>query len=388
MINASRLKIAFMGIPYLGGNYTHFKYLADGLPNYDWTLLQVGKIEHSLLDDILFVHIGAELDRVIHARELAFKLIAFLKENAYDILIPMNSAIAISVIPYLPQSLQIINIVNSDTQRVYKAVSEYYDFVSKIICISPKQINVLEVKENVRKKLKLIPHGVQIQSGFVRPQNDLIRIGFLGRIHHEHKGVLLIPKILQGITDSFIFEIIGDGPDKQTLLNELEGYNINYNFWGFKKGLEKEKIISQWDIMLFPSYIEGFGLTLIEVMKYGVIPIANEIKGITDYIITDKIDGFIVPANNIDVFKSNIKILLTNPVQRSKMSVSATKTIEEKYNLDVILDEYRTVFAESLNYKKPKILDFTNWTMYQEYCPSLIVRIQLKLKYILNQFLK
>lgn len=388
MINASRLKIAFMGIPYLGGNYTHFRYLADGLPNYDWTLLQVGKIEHSLLEDNLFVHIGAELDRVIHARELAFKLIAFLKENAYDILIPMNSAIAISVIPYLSQSLQIVNIVNSDTQRVYKAVSEYYDFVSKIICISPKQINVLEVKENVRKKLKLIPHGVRIQSGFVRPQNDLIRIGFLGRIHHEHKGVLLIPEILQDITDSFIFEIIGDGPDKQTLLNELEGYNINYNFWGFKKGLEKEKIISQWDIMLFPSYIEGFGLTLIEVMKYGVIPIANEIKGITDYIITDKIDGFIVPANNIDVFKSNIKILLTNPVQRSKMSVSATKTIEEKYNLDVILDEYRTVFAESLNYKKPETLDFTNWTMYQEYCPSLIVRIQLKLKYILNQFLK
>ncbi|WP_312751055.1 glycosyltransferase family 4 protein [Epilithonimonas hominis] len=388
MINASRLKIAFMGIPCLGGNYTHFKYLADGLPNYDWTLLQVGKIEHSLLDDNLFVHIGAELDRVLHARELAFKLIAFLKENAYDILIPMNSAIAISVIPYLSQSLQIVNIVNSDTQRVYKAVSEYYDFVSKIICISPKQINVLEVKENVRKKLKLIPHGVRIQSGFVRPQNDLIRIGFLGRIHHEHKGVLLIPEILQGITDSFIFEIIGDGPDKQTLLNELERYNINYNFWGFKKGLEKEKIISQWDIMLFPSYIEGFGLTLIEVMKYGVIPIANEIKGITDYIITDKIDGFIVPANNIDVFKSNIKILLTNPVQRSKMSVSATKTIEEKYNLDVILDEYRTVFAESLNYKKPETLDFTNWTMYQEYCPSLIVRIQLKLKYILNQFLK
>ena len=383
-----KLKIAFVGIPTVTGNYAHFKYLSEGLSEYEWTLLQVGKVNVHLLPDKHFFNIAPDLDRSKYSKELATELLSFLSGNNYDILIPMNSAIAISIIPFLPESIKVVNIVNSDTQRVYKAVSEYYDFVSKIICISPKQINVLEVKENVRKKLKLIPHGVRIQSGFVRPQNDLIRIGFLGRIHHEHKGVLLIPEILQGITDSFIFEIIGDGPDKQTLLNELERYNINYNFWGFKKGLEKEKIISQWDIMLFPSYIEGFGLTLIEVMKYGVIPIANEIKGITDYIITDKIDGFIVPANNIDVFKSNIKILLTNPVQRSKMSVSATKTIEEKYNLDVILDEYRTVFAESLNYKKPETLDFTNWTMYQEYCPSLIVRIQLKLKYILNQFLK
>lgn len=380
----NKIKIAFIGIPFFGGNYSHFKYLSEGLPEYDWTLLQIGKTTGDLLEDEKFVHIGSNMDRKKYQKELAQELINFLSDNNYDILIPMNSGITISVIPYLPKSLNIVNIVNSDTMRVYKAVTEHCNYISKIICISPKQINVLTVKENVKTKLQLIPHGVRKQNGFAIKKNNLLKIGFLGRIHHEHKGVLLIPKILQDIPEPFILEIVGDGADTQALLTELEKYNINYNFFGFKKGMEKDGIISQWDIMLFPSYIEGFGLTLIEAMQYGAIPISNEIKGITDYIITDKIDGFIIPGNNIETFRMTTQFLLTHPTERSKMSEAAKKTVAGKYNLDFILDEYRSVFAECINYKKPKTLDFTKWKMYQEYYPSLIFRITSKFKHILK----
>lgn len=381
----TKLKVAFIGTPYVGGNYTHFKYLSDGLPEYSWTLLQMGKSEAKFLEDEKFILIGDHLDRKKDSKKLAKELLSFLSDNQYDILIPMNSGIAISVIPFLPQSIKIVNIVNSDTPRVYKAVSEHFNYISKIICISPKQVSVLKAKNNIKKKLQLIPHAVKIQNESIAKKSNLIKIGFLGRIHNEHKGVLLIPKILHSISEPFVLEVVGDGADKDTLISELEKFNVNYFFYGTKNGTEKENIIAQWDLMLFPSYIEGFGLTLIEVMQYGVIPIANEIKGITDYIIKDSVNGFIIPQNDTEKFSQIIQYLFNNPNEKLKIAEAAKKTIVENFNMDIILQDYKRAFKDARDYEKPNTLDFSNWVMYKEYCPSLLSRIISKIKILLKK---
>lgn len=374
-----RLKIAFMGVPTVGGNYTHFQYLSKGMMEYDWTLIQVGKVNVSLLEEVAFINVGSHLDRAKNQIELAQLLFDFLINNRYDILIPMNSGTAISIILHLPQSIKIINIVNSDTPRVYKAVTEYDKYISKIICISSKQYNILQKKSTIKNKLELIPHGVSIDSKLEKGKNDVFKIGFLGRIHHRHKGALLIPKILKDIKEPYLLEIVGDGEDRDRLLNELGNNKINYHFFGFKTGKEKEEIISQWDVMLFPSYVEGFGLTLLEVMKYGVVPIANELKGITDYVLTDGEDGFIIKNNNVRSFQKKIEQLISDPVLKTEMTSKAVQKVKEKYSLPVILDQYRAVFAQAMEYKKPNTTEIANWRAYKEYKPNYLKRVINKL---------
>lgn len=370
-----RLKIVFMGVPMMGGNYTHFQYLSQGLNDFDWVLLQVGRLENECVFDGKFVNIGKEWDRKIHQKELAILLKNYLQENKVDIFIPMNSGIAISIIPFLSSSIQIINIVNSNTERVYKCVSEHLSYVSKIICISPIQINELGKKGISPNKLELIPHGVSEILSLKKEKNAIFKIGFLGRINHEQKGVLIVPEILKKITFPYVFEIVGDGQDKTKLLQLLEAKNISFIDYGFKIENEKEEIIQKWDSMLFPSHIEGFGLTLIECMKYGVIPVSNKLEGITDYIIEDKKDGFLVEKNSINAFVEKLNFLAGNFIEKEEMAKNAIQKVKDKFELQKILFDYKNVLEYTIQFQKPKEKTLEHWKEYKEYKPSLIDRI-------------
>lgn len=361
-----------MGVPQIGGNYTHFSYLAEGLPEYDWKLLQVGKINQPLIEDSRFVQIKPNLDRKKDTKELAKSLLDYLTENEFDILIPMNSPIAVSIIPHSPTNIKIVNIVNNDKGRVYKAVTEHLTYISKIICISPKQIDALKKHKN---KSVLIPHGTKIWGNIEKSNNEKFTIGFLGRLHHNQKGILLLPEILKDLSKNLIFEIVGDGQDKEDLLEKLETENVNYKFFGFISGREKEEIIRHWDLLLFPSFFEGFGLTLIECMKYGVVPIANKIEGITDYIIDDGINGFVVENNDPQVFREKITLLMGNEALRNKLSENAIQKVKTEFNIEKILDAYKNEIQKALEYKKPDTTSINKWKPYKEYKPSFLTRI-------------
>lgn len=380
----NKYKIALCGQPNYGGNYSRFQYFSEGLREFDFTLLQVGKINDEIISDSHFVNIGAHLPIKSNKKELALLLLNYLIDNNFDILIPMNSPTAVSIIPFLPANIKVINIVNSNTQRVYKYVTEHSDFVSKIICISLQQKKEISEQSSLLDKLVLIPHGQAIDSFFKKQHNKILTIGFLGRIHDGHKGCFIIPNILKRINTPYILEIVGDGPDTGLLLNKLDEKRVNYKFIGFKSGKEKEEIISKWDIMLFPSKVEGFGLTLIECMKYGVIPIANKISGITDDIITDGIDGFIIEGNNPEIFTSKIEYLFENPQKMREISDAAKQTVEDRFDLKTILIRYGNVFMEAMNYQKPITKDFQNWKPYEEYKPSIFTKLKNRLYFVIK----
>jgi len=367
-----------MGVPKPGGNYTHFKYLAEELRDFEWTLLQIGNSNLEGFQDERFVNIGKDLDRKKDARKLAEMLIKYLVQNEFDILIPMNSPIAVSIIPFLPQDIKVVNIVNSNTPRVYKYVTEHIDFISSIIAISPQQKNELE-RSSVKKEVHLIPHGQTLPSKKPKKEN-VFSIGYIGRIHDAHKGVLRIPEILKELSFEFKFDIVGDGADKGLLLSKLDEAKIPYNFHGFKDGAEKEEIISHWDIVLFPSIVEGFGLTLIECMKYGVIPLANKIEDITDYIIDEEVDGYIITNNHVETYRERLQYLFDNKEEREQMSRNAIKKVSESFNLELTIPLYKNVFLEAMNFKKEPVKDIKYWKPYQEYKPS-------KLKVIFSKIL-
>src|SRR5690606_36454738 len=93
---------------------------------------------------------------------LAELFINFCHSEFIDIIIPLDSSIVVSCIPYL-RNIRVVHILNSDSQRLYKYVTSYLETVSKIICISARQVNVL--KERLHEpvfleKVALIPHGV------------------------------------------------------------------------------------------------------------------------------------------------------------------------------------------------------------------------------------
>lgn len=83
--------------------------------------------------------------------------------------------------------------------------------------------------------------------------------------------------------------VIGDGPDRKRLEKKYGG---NVTFVGYKKGKELVSLISECDVMVFPSRTDTFGLVIIESMSCGIPVAAHNVMGPKD-IISDGIDGYL-----------------------------------------------------------------------------------------------
>lgn len=379
-----------MGIPALSGNYTHFKYLRDNLEDYRFYLLALGNVGSVGIKDNDYINLGGNLDRKINQRELGKIFLDFCEKHEVDLIIPMNSGIVASCIPFLKKA-KVVQIVNTDTARVYHYVTSCLEHSSKIICISRRQQEILSKRmpEDVFKdKTTLIPHGVHHQPDLkLKVHQSPLTIGFLGRIHHGHKGVFKIPEILRRLTIPYHFEIVGEGEDKEQLFEQLNRYNIPFTYKGHVTPDQINEVIVDWDILLFPSQLEGFGLTLIEAMNNGVVPVANHLPGITDFIITSGEDGFVVKNNNVQDFVNRIEQLNGDRDLLYQMKLVATDTVRRRFGLSAIIQQYQKVFDEVLKTeKRGKTTGFSEWQPYGEYTPSILTRIGFRLKKLLIRY--
>jgi hypothetical protein len=378
------IKIAFISKPRLSGDYTHFKYLRDNLQQFKFYLVGLGDLGQLDEIDDDFIHLGSNLDRKSHQKEIADLFVKFHKEESLDIIIPVDSAIVISCIPFL-ENVRIVNIVNLDSKRLYKYVTSYLDYVSKIICISARQVDVLKSRLSRSlfvEKVILIPHGVKRTTNEELIYHaDTLRIGFIGRMHHGHKGIFWIPKILRMLKIPFRFELVGEGKDHQNLLDQLEKYQIDYTSHGYVSPDNINIYLHKWDVLLFPSQIEGFGLTLVEAMNNGVVPIANRLPGITDYIIDSGTDGFVVTKNRVKEFVERIHSLDKDRDLLLRMKTAAIQKVENHFNLQLILDQYVRVFEEVMQDERVgKTKDFSEWKPFVEYTPSLPTKLMNRLR--------
>src|SRR5690606_4117701 len=159
-----------------------------------------------------------------------------------------------------------------------------------------------------------------------------------------------------------------------------------FTFHGFIPQDKIDEQINKWDILLFPSQVEGFPLTLIEAMSNGVVPLANHLPGITDFIITSGKDGFLVKKNRIKDFVRRIEQLNEERDLLYRMKQAAKETVRQRFELSDIVRAYQQVLEEVLKAEKPgETKDFSEWQPYVEYKPSILSRIGFRLKKLLPQ---
>jgi glycosyltransferase involved in cell wall biosynthesis len=81
------------------------------------------------------------------------------------------------------------------------------------------------------------------------------------------------------------------------------------------------------DVLVFPSLIEGFGLVLTEAMACG-IPIITTPNTAGPDLITDGVEGFIVPIRDVDALKEKLEWCYQNPDALAEMGKAARRKAE------------------------------------------------------------
>jgi len=84
-------------------------------------------------------------------------------------------------------------------------------------------------------------------------------------------------------------------------------------------------------VFALPSDEEGFGMVLLEAMACGV-PVVSTRSGGPDGIITDGVDGYLVPLDDAPALSDRLARLLQDSTRNIDMGRRARQTIEERYD--------------------------------------------------------
>ena len=126
--------------------------------------------------------------------------------------------------------------------------------------------------------------------------------------------------------------------------NNLEDFVI---FLGWLNNEQKEKLFYDIDVLVLPSWYEGFPNSIVEAMSSGISVISSSVGNIPD-ILTNNLNAKLVPSKNIKLLESAISEILDNEALRKKLVINGYKFASENFSVDIAVDRLNKLIQETL----------------------------------------
>jgi len=234
-----------------------------------------------------------------------------------------------------------------------------FNFVDKIIAITPWELERLNKYIKDKKKIKIIPNGTdkilykKIKKNKFKKEHKIKEkklVLFFGRLNPTkgpEKLALTAINISKKRKD-IAFVWVGPDEGKAEEVKKLILPYKNMKYLGPIRG--KEKIAEMYqaaDIYVLPSYREGLPLTLFEAMASGLPIVASPVNGIP-YEMKQPDNGFFSNYGDLKSLEQNILKILDNSRLAKEISKNNFKKAQQ-YSWDVISKKYMKEYESLLN---------------------------------------
>jgi glycosyltransferase involved in cell wall biosynthesis len=171
---------------------------------------------------------------------------------------------------------------------------------------------------NVREKPHMIRQG-KFQKKFI----------FLGKVTKE-KGVIELLQASNQLDDSYIIDLYGYIGDDLLRFN-FEGYKAKY-----KRALAATEVLDtlrEYDVLVLPSYIEGYPGVIIEALSVGLPIIVTNLEGIKEMV--DECSSIFIEPKNIDQLKQAIELFTeANYIDYSEAALKQFNQFESNHQTE------------------------------------------------------
>lgn len=152
------------------------------------------------------------------------------------------------------------------------------------------------------------------------------KVIFVGRLEAYKKADVMLRamhRLAPRFPDTEII-VIGRGPAAEGLreLAASLGLAERTRFTGFVSDADRDRMLSEARVCVFPSEKEGWGLTVIEANATGTPVVATDADGLRDSV-RDGETGFLVGDEDVDGFARRIAELLEDDALALRMSAAA-----------------------------------------------------------------
>ena len=199
------------------------------------------------------------------------------------------------------------------------------------IIVASSFTNSTYVENGVSKeKISINPYGVDTQM-FRPPEKEKApeestRFVFVGSVD-ARKGIPFLLEAWNKITLSNI-ELTLIGPVTNGIEKFIRTYYPSVIIKGKLSFNEVKVILPNYDVMIFPSFFEGFGLVIPEAMACG-LPVITTTATCGPDIISNGKDGFIIEPGSVNELKNAIEYFITQPGKAKEMGIMAREKAEQ-----------------------------------------------------------
>jgi GalNAc-alpha-(1->4)-GalNAc-alpha-(1->3)-diNAcBac-PP-undecaprenol alpha-1,4-N-acetyl-D-galactosaminyltransferase len=163
----------------------------------------------------------------------------------------------------------------------------------------------------------------------------------VGRLAHQKGFDLLLEAFARVVPQApgWQLVILGEGPELEALqkLRDRLGLSSRVTFAGFVRDIEAW--MGRAALVVQPSRFEGFPNAVLEAMGMGAAVISSDCKAGPSDLITDGIDGYLVPVDDIDALASRIGELMGSPVLRERLGTRA-REVRERFSAARVLQQW------------------------------------------------
>lgn len=139
--------------------------------------------------------------------------------------------------------------------------------------------------------------------------------------------------------------LLGDGPELMDMKAKAHEMNLQDDILFLGKQDWVSEFYQITDLVLLLSEKESFGLTLLEAMKTGVVPIGSNAGGIKE-VIKHGETGYIVDVGDSDAASRYALKLLNNPELYQRLQHNMLADIEQRFGSELITDQYEHYYQQ------------------------------------------
>jgi glycosyltransferase involved in cell wall biosynthesis len=186
--------------------------------------------------------------------------------------------------------------------------------------------------------------------------NDLLRIGetrapavsgrvlrliFVGWLDRE-KGVFELLDACRRLLPigSFLLDLVGEGNTSVTARSFALKHGLGdiVRFHGWVSGARLHQLYREADVLVLPSWAEGFPNVVVEAMAARLAVVATAVGNIPD-IICDGVSGLLVPSRNSEALVAALSRLITDADFRERSATAGFHIAREKFATETAIDK-------------------------------------------------
>lgn len=176
-------------------------------------------------------------------------------------------------------------------------------------------------------------------------------IGVVARLEPEKGHRFLIdamPMILETAPDAWL-AIVGEGSEADALRAQAAslGRAVSDRIVFTGRRDDVSALTADLTVAALPSLREAQGISILEAMARRRPVVASAVGGIPE-IITDGVDGLLVPSADPAALAAAIGSLLTDAARRSRIREAGYRTVAERFSIDAQVKRIEIVYDEEL----------------------------------------